>query len=82
MSLISDFVKQVVLGQVRTYLPTITGAAVALGVQDKIDPTSLQGAVYYIISSAFVIIPAIGSYLQKKSVKDLLTEAVADTPKA
>lgn len=80
MSLLSDFAKSVVLGQLRTALPVIGGGVGALGVANNVDPTKLEGALYYLASAAFYIVPAIYSYLQKKSVADLLAAAQAAAP--
>jgi hypothetical protein len=78
--LVSGFAQRVVLGQARTYLPVTAGVLTTLGVQHQVSATSLEGALYYILSSAFVIVPALFSYLQKKSMKTLVTAAIAATP--
>lgn len=79
-NLFGGLAKSVILGQVRTYLPAVGGATTVLGIQNQVNATSLEGAVYYIISSAFVIVPAVFSYLQKKSVASLVTAAIAAEP--
>ncbi len=78
--LITGFLKNVLLGQIRTYLPAVGGAVTVLGVQNQVNAQSLEGAFYYIASSSFVIVPALFSYLQKKSMKTLVTAAIAATP--
>lgn len=79
-NMLGGFAKSVILGQVRTYLPAVGGAVTVLGVQKQVSATSLEGAFYYLVSSAFVIVPAIFSYLQKKSVQNLITAAIAAVP--
>jgi hypothetical protein len=84
MSVISNIVegliKSVVLSQARNALPAVGGALGALGVSKQVDPTQLEGALYYLVSSAFVIIPAVFSYLQHNSVQTLFKQALAATP--
>lgn len=79
-NLVSNYGKSIVLGQTRTLLPAVGGGIAALGIGNQVNAASLEGAIYYIMSSLFVIIPAVFSYLQKKSVKDLVTAAVAAEP--
>lgn len=78
--LITNFAKSVVLGQLRAYLPAIGGALTVMGVADKVDATSLEGSIYYLANAAFVVVPAIFSYLQKKGVQSLVTSAIAAAP--
>jgi hypothetical protein len=79
-NLIGGFAKSVILGQLRAYLPAIGGALAALGVANKVDATSLEGSIYYLANAAFVVVPAVGSYLQKKSVQSLVTAAASALP--
>lgn len=79
-SMLGGFAKSVALGQLRTALPAVGGGLSVLGVSNQVNATSFEGALYYILSSLFVIVPAIFSYLQKKSVATLVTESIAAVP--
>lgn len=79
-TVVGGFAKSVILGQLRTYLPAIGGALTVLGISDKIDAASLEGSIYYLANAAFVVVPAIFSYLHKKSVQSLVTAAIAANP--
>lgn len=79
-NMLGGFVKSVIMGQVRTYLPVAGGALAALGVNNQVNAASFEGSLYYLMSSAFVIIPAVFSYLQKKSVQTLVSAAIAAAP--
>ena len=78
--MIGNFAKSVVLGQVRTALPAVGGGIAVLGVQNHVNAASFEGALYYIASSLFYIVPALFSYLQKKNVQSLVMAAVAAVP--
>jgi len=78
--MISGFVKSVILGQVRTALPAVGGGLAVLGVGTHVNAASFEGALYYLVSSMFYIVPAAFSYLQKKSVQTLINAAVAASP--
>lgn len=80
-NLISGFARSVIMGQVRTYLPWFGGLLTALGVANKVDPSQFEGAVYYLANSLWVIVPAYFSYTNKKSVKDLVTQAANALPR-
>lgn len=79
-NMIGGLAKSIVLGQVRTALPAVGGGLAVLGVQHQVNPAQFEGAVYYIISSLFAIVPAYFSYMNKHSVKDLVTAAIAAEP--
>ena len=79
-NLIGAFAKNLILSQLRTWLPYIGGLVTTLGVGNQVSPASLEGAVYYLVSSALVMGPAIGSYLHTKTVQSLVTAAAEAAP--
>lgn len=79
--LIGGFAKSVILGQLRTYLPAVGGVLGALGVHDnQVNAASLEGSIYYIISSLFVLVPSYFSYRDKHTTKDLVDAAISAVP--
>lgn len=79
-NLVGGFAKSVALGQLRTALPAVGGGIAVLGVSNHVNAASFEGSLYYLASSLFYIVPAIFSYLQKKSVANLVTAAIAAAP--
>lgn len=79
-NLAGGFAKSVALGQLRAALPAVGGGLAVLGVNNQVNAQSFEGSLYYIVSSLFVIVPAVFSYLQKKSVTTLVQAAIAASP--
>lgn len=79
-SVFSGFVKSVLAGQARTATAATGGALTALGVANQVNAASLDGAIYYLFNASLVIVPAVFSYLQKKSVVSLVQAAVVASP--
>lgn len=78
--MLGGFAKSVALGQLRTALPAVGGGIAVLGVSNHVNATSFEGALYYLVSSMFYVIPALFSYLQKHNVQQLITAAIAAAP--
>lgn len=79
-NILGGFAKSVILGQIRTYLPAVGGALTVLGLSNKVNAASLEGSIYYLANAAFVVVPSIFSYIQKKGVQSLVTAAIAAEP--
>lgn len=79
-SMLGGFAQSVAMGQLRTALPAVGGGIAVLGVSNHVNATSFEGALYYLVSSLFYVIPAFFSYLQKHSVQQLVTAAIAAAP--
>lgn len=78
--MLGGFAKSVALGQLRTALPAVGGGIAVLGVSNHVNAQSFEGALYYLVSSMFYIVPAAFSYLQKHSVQVLVNAAIAAAP--